>query len=253
MRKIGLLSIILLIFFASCEYSGKSKKEPKNSQSKWIINSEGDSIIRKYRKDGSILSTAVYKNGKKNGLAVNYYENGKIRNKIFYVNNIKHGIAIWNYENEKLYRETPYQNGKIEGLQKKYYENGNLMAEIPYKNGQVIPGLKEYKKNGKQKSNYPKIVFKTVDKIAFENELILKFYLSNKKKQVKFYKYIELNDNESIRAEIPTNNGIGEIKFYISPGTYKMEKIKIRAELKTSLRNLYVTESYYNLAVENRK
>jgi len=253
-QKYIFLIIIFIVFIYSCDYYG-SRKKPVNKQGEeWIINEDGDSVLNRYKKDGSLLSFTTYKNRLKNGLAVKYYKNGKVQFKIMYKDGYKDGEVIWYYDNGNIYRISNYVRGKIEGVQKKYYESGNLMAEIPYQNGEVQIGLKEYTKDGKLKKIYPTIKYELIDKLAFENKYILRLYLSNKSKAVKYYKYYKFPEqNTSWKEKIKSKDGVGNLVYNIYKGDYIMKKEIIRAEYKTSLGNIYVIEKTINVAADNKR
>ena len=250
-KSIFIISFVGLII-SSCDSSGQKKTIKSNKKLEWIVTKDGDSVLRKYRDDGSLLSYTTYVNRIKNGPAKKYYENGKIQFEINYKDGKKNGIVKWYYENGKLYRESVYVNGKIDGIQKKYYESGKLMAEIPYKKGRVMPGLKEYTKSGKLKKFYPKLRIKPIDRLAFEDKYIIRLSLSPKAKKPKFFQVLKLpGESYTYLKELTLKNGTGELVYTVYKGGYVMEKVTFRVETKTSLGNMYVIEKKYNVAIDH--
>jgi hypothetical protein len=212
-------------------------------------------ISKEYRKDGSLENLITYENNRKHGPAKNYYSDGKtIKTEINYRNGYKQGEARWYYPDGGIYRLTPYLNGKIHGNRLVYYDNGNLQAEIPYFNGQPGVGLKEYNLNGSLKEPNSHIVFREQDRIRVDNTFMLLISLSDGDQNVSFYSG-ELTDSRfwnEMLSPIPTENGMGTMKFHVSRGTFKMESINVVARIKTSLDNYHFLQRKYHLAVENK-
>jgi antitoxin component YwqK of YwqJK toxin-antitoxin module len=218
-----------------------------------IKDNKRHGITKNYGSDGRLLSTVNYVNGKKEGKTTNYYSSGKVHSTILYKNGIKEGDAIWYYKSGKAYSINPFINNKLNGVQKKYYENGKLQAEVPYKDGQPGTGLKEYTPEGKLITNYPEIIIQEVNQIAASDRFILKIYLSKRSADVQFY-LDELDLGKYLKKymyEIPTNNGVATRIYDVPPGYVKFQKINIIARVKTDLRNTYITQRPYNLAIQH--
>lgn len=247
--------IIVLLFgvtFTSCDMIPKKKAPKTNKESDWFVTKSGDSLLRRFRKDGTLQSYSTCVNQIKHGLAKSFHENGKTQFEIYYRGGLKHGPVKWYYEEGTLYRESTYVNGEIDGIQKKYYKNEKLMAEIPYEKGRIMPGLKEYMKSGKLKKKHPRLIIEPIDRMAFENKYALRLSLSNNAKKVKYFQVMKFNNsNRTHLKELDSENGIGEIIYFVSKGGFVMEQVHIRAEFKTSLGNTYVLEKKYNVAVDN--
>jgi hypothetical protein len=252
MKIIKLIVVIISLanLFACDDLS--TQKPGGNSETGWSINENGDSVMMRYDEQGRLTSFTTYKNGMKNGLSKKFFSTGNIEFEILYKNGLKEGITKWYYEKGALYRVTTYKDDEEEGIQKKYYESGTLMAEIPYKKGKILPGLKEYTKEGELKKRYPTLIIEPVNKLAFENKYILRCYLSDHSKFVKFFRIINdpSNDNRYM-MELETKEGIAEIEYFVSEGGYVFQNELIRAEVKTSLQNIYVIETGYKVAVDN--
>ena len=127
------LSIVLFLALSAC-----------NTTSGPVSDGEVNDGVRKtYRRDGSILSEATYKDGKLHGVSKNYYENGNVQNLITYKNGVKDGLVQTYYKDGVLNRETTYKDGKIHGYQKKFFKDGKLSSEQNFM--EDLPGaLKEY-------------------------------------------------------------------------------------------------------------
>ena len=252
MKAIEIIFITFFILFTSCDFTKNiknSKKEDANEET----NTSDIIIKQKKNKEGRVVTEIPYRGDLKHGMAKHFYPNGNVSMEIPYVNNIKHGISKYYYTDGKIYRETPYVNGNINGIRRKYYENGKLMSETPYRNNLLMPGLKEWTKEGKLLKQYPNIVFKEIDKLAFEGKIVIQVRFSDNSKNVEFYrKYISESKKDTSRIPLLVENGITEIDFYIPKGKMLTEKVEIIGIKNTRRRNKYVTEATYNLAVENR-
>jgi antitoxin component YwqK of YwqJK toxin-antitoxin module len=208
-----------------------------------------------YRKDGTLESLVTYENNQKHGLAASYYPDGRtVKTEMQYVHGRKQGEATWYYPDGTVYRKTPYENGQITGLRMTYYKSGVLQSETPYWEGQPGMGLKEYTQEGKLRSYQARIVIQEVDRISMDNTFTLFISLSDKSRSVRFYQGKLTNGsywNDQL-SPITTENGIGELQFHLSRGTFKMETLNIVARDKTSLGHYHILQKEYHLAVENK-
>jgi len=252
-RLLYLLIIpIVLIIITGCDQLIPPSNKKAIPGAEYSLDENGDTIKIGYYKGGDkLLSEVTYKNGKKNGLSLVYYPNGKVQFEIWYTDDVKDGPAVYYYKSGRKFRESPYRNGVIDGIQKKYYETGLLMAEIPYKQGKVVEGLKEYTQAGKLKTKYPHIIFEPEDRVAFEQLFFLKMRLSNNSSNVNFFRR-PANDNNYLSYPVHTLKGVGQIKYEVYEGFYRMEKVEIVAHYETHLGNIMVLRKTYNLALENR-
>lgn len=236
---------ILLLLLPACELSdnaGKASDDPYNG------------IRKGYRKDGTLISAVTYKDSVRHGIAKNYYRDGTVKLKMTYVNGIKHGDAITYYEDGDIYQVTPFVNGKREGIQKRYYPDNKLMAEIPFKDNEQIPGLKEYSKDGRLLTKEERIVFRLVDKTAFENKFELHMQLSDKARNAQFTREVRKENGDlDFTAGLISEGGKAMLEYYVRPGTLLMQKVHIVAKRKTRLGNTEVFRGQYNLALENTK
>lgn len=211
-------------------------------------------IRKSYRKDGTLLAEVTYRDSIRNGIAKNFYPNGQVQLEMEYVNGIRHGESRLFYQNGELYQTTTYVNGKKQGTRRKYYEGGMLMAEIPFENDVQIPGLLEYSKAGKPLKRDAEIVFRLVDKTAFDNLFELEIMLSDGWEYVKFYRYFpDEGKGTDVSYQIKTVNGKAIESFYVPLGAYNKQTIHIQAERTTRLKNKEIYYAVYHLEVENKK
>jgi len=237
--------------FSSCDFNSTRKVKDLKTTG-WAIDDVGDSVYMRYNDKGKLNSYTTYKNGEKSGIAKKYYDDGKIKYEIVYKDGKKNGLTKWHYQSGSIYRETIFVDGKKDGIQKKYYEDGKLMAEIPFKKGKVMPGLKEYTKSGKLKKIYPDLIIQPIDKLAFENKYILRCFLTDKPKGTEYFKVLDDPKYDFVYYyKLELTNGYADIEYFVVGGGYVMEKVVVRAEYKTTLRNTYVVEKDYNLAIDN--
>lgn len=103
---------------------------------------EKNTVIRTYRKNGSLYSYTEYTNNERNGVTNIFYSDGKLKNHSI----VKNGnlmSAITFHENGKLCEKKQYKNGKLhrsehhqgEWKTVKEYKWGKLWKKILYKNG----------------------------------------------------------------------------------------------------------------------
>lgn len=269
MRILIFTAFASFLFFSSCNFNDTGNKEKDKDDNTHIVREyigtnilkseitvKGDvrhGITKNYNKNGKLLSTVNYVDGRKEGKATNYYPTGKIHSTMIYKNNVKNGDAVWYYENGNAYTINPFVNDKLNGIQKKYYKNGKLMAEVPYKDDHPGKGIREYSSEGKLITNYPKIIIEEINRIETENKFILKIYMSNRSKNVKFY-LDNLDEGKYLKGymyEIDTRQGIATKVYEVPPGYIKFQKINIIANVKTYMGNPFIVERTYNLAIRH--
>lgn len=271
MIKCLIINVLIFTSLAACNQQGKQKEQPANPSDIHVIKeyypdgkikseTEAKGKLRhgtskEYRKDGTLENVITYENNRKHGLAANYYPDGKtVKTELNYVNGYKQGEARWFYPDGSVYRKTPYENGRITGVRKTYYESGVLQSEIPYLNGQPGIGLKEYTQDGEPKSYNARIQIREIDRISLEKTYTLVISLSNQSKDVAFFQGKLTNGvywNDKLEP-IATKNGIAELSFYVSKGTFKMETLNIVARDQTRLNHYHILQKEYHLAVENK-
>lgn len=244
---------LVVVGLSSCEYFIVPENKSKNEGKEIAFDANGDTLKKEFYKDGSLRSIITIKNGKRNGPSYVYYENGKQQFEINYKDSEKDGITKYFYESGELYRTTLFEHGEKAGIQKYYYKNGGLKAEIPYESGVVVPGTKEYSQTGKLITDYPEIVVKTVDRLAFENTYDLKISLSPLKKNVDIYfDYVVDGVHRQRSTSHGTENGIATQTFFVYPGQSLMEKLDIRCRTESKRGIPIVLTKTYNLVVDNR-
>ena len=207
-----------------------------------------------YNTEGQLLSVVNYVNNVKEGTVTNYYvPSGNISSTFEYKEGIKQGDEIWYYESGKEYRITPYVDGKMNGIQKYYYEGGQLMAEVPWKDNYPGKGLKEYREDGSLIDDYPTIVVTKEDHLATANSVLLKFTLSNKSSNVKFYRGNPDGEgylSEDL-AEMATQGGMTQILLNLPKGARVDQNVRVSARFETRFGNPFVTNTSYHLQIFN--
>lgn len=246
-----IIIVVLILTFGSlsCDrFQHENKFKKGKSWKEFTTNENGDSIYILWGANGGKKSEVTFKNGMHDGVGYNYYDDGTIKNEIHYKEGYKDGDAKWFYENGAIYRHTIYDMGGKVGVQKYYYKNGQLKAEIPYESNSPVPGLKEYTANGKVIDNNPKLVIWQVDKIAFENKVVIKAKLKDWKKKVKY----SLNlDGIFMELNYFTKRNVLSYDIKVRRGESIMEKLTIRAQTKSKLGYPLIIEKSYNLVAEN--
>ncbi len=249
MKQLGCTLLIFLLISGtlSCSDQGNNTKnktsEPKLKE------------VKKNRADGTMLSvTQVDEEDYAHGLKVTFYEDGRrIHSKVTFNHGLKHGIAVWYYKNGKVFEQTNFANGRREGLTKKYHKTGQLLSQCTYEKGDALPGLLEYATDGSKITTYPSVNFRKIDKIAFENTVILEISSSAKSPKVKYYYLISMDNGTNSKSFLDVKNGVSTINFYVKPGTVLMRNIEFFAELPTKLGNTLVKKVSYQMAAKNRR
>ena len=211
-------------------------------------------MSREYGSDGTLEKEILYDRNQKHGAAKTYYADGKtIKMELTYELGRKQGDGKWYYPDGNIYRVTPYVNNAISGIRTTYYENGGMQSETPYMDSEPGIGLKEYTQDGKLKEYRGEIRIREEDQIRQNNTFTLVLSMSDNTRNVKFYRGNLISGAywTNQLEDIPTENGVGRITFYIAPGSFKMEKINIVARMKSSLDHTRILQKEYHLSVEN--
>lgn len=240
------LIFFLIIVLAACELP--KDKKTGNEKTK-------DGVVRGYTESGKLRVEVAYKGGKRNGLARNYYENGKVSLEINYVNDKREGLASWFYKSGKLYQTTEYKNNQKHGLQKKHEENGDRISEARFEQDKPCTGLKEFLSDGKIKKKYPRIRITPIDRLKEQGLYVLAITLTDRNNSVKYFRGkltpTGCLSNRIVPIEFNRVLRRGEIKYFLPPGGFIMEEVNIIAVVKTALRNTYVLQRSYNIAIDN--
>ncbi len=248
MKKISLLFILFSQLIFSCDQIDfKKVSEPiEKSYKEIFINEKGDTVVFRYRDNGTIRSQVTISKKRKNGPAFNYYEDGTVQNEFVYKDGFKHGIARFFYETGELYRETNYKDGQMDGLRRLYYKNGAIKAEIPYLKGQLQEGTKEYSSSGNLKTDYPEIVVKRIYASDRKN-FYLQFSLNPEKSRAIYYLEVTLqNTHGRIYLDKYTKDGI--VTYPFERPSSLMEKMQIKAEIRTRRGNPMILSKDINIA-----
>lgn len=240
-----LLIFLAIAFALSCD---------GNNEKSAAADSPGKlKVVKKKRGDGTLQSASqVDAENFAHGLKVNYYEDGKtVHSKITFNHGVKQGPAVWYYRNSQIFEHTGFSNGKREGLTKKYHKNGKLLSQCEFSKGEALPGLVEYAEDGSKIRDHPVVKFRKIDKIAFENRLILEISSSVKSSKVKYYHINVLDDGQQFKSYIPVKAGVALLEYYVAPGKVLMRTLEIYAELPTKLGNTFVKKYTYQLSAKN--
>jgi antitoxin component YwqK of YwqJK toxin-antitoxin module len=218
-----------------------------------VKNGIRNGITKKYDDKGRLISTAELVDDKYEGWMINYNpENNKITARALYKNDQQNGPATLFYSDGQLYREMTYMDGRVDSMVKTYWPGGKLQAEVFFRKGEPAIGLKEYDKNGNPVKQ-PSIVVKEVDQLSLFNKIELRIFLSDKTREVQFYKG-ELKEGQYLYAKTPvifSRDGVASLYYTVPRGRYVRERINIISRSRTEYGNTLVLQKVYNLSVSN--
>jgi hypothetical protein len=185
------------------------------------------------------------------GTTTNYYESGHIQSVFNFKNGKEEGESVWYYEDGKPYQVTWYVNGEKEGIQKKYYRSGKLLAEVPFLKDNQQKGMKEYTETGELITGYPEIVFEKPVQTSPSGQFLLRLHLSDNSKEVAFEQMMVNASGDTVIADVPAREGIGELPFMVGKGQTAAIQVLIRAKIRTRLKNIYITDRQYYGKIRN--
>ncbi|MBO4806734.1 MAG: hypothetical protein J5554_11900 [Paludibacteraceae bacterium] len=102
----------------------------------------------KFYNEGKLVSSELYKNGKRNGLSKSYAGNGSVIEETPYTNDKINGIKRAFLEDGKKYSEIEYENGVENGFYKLYEGNEKPTITGQHFNGKRIGEWKIYNEKG---------------------------------------------------------------------------------------------------------
>lgn len=199
---------------------------------------------------GYLLSTGVFKNGKKEGLWTYYHPNGLVKDKVEFKNDTENGIYESYNALGNLVFKTVAKNGKIADKSFTYYHNGSQKEELTFKDGERNGPRKSFYKSGELNVEYSEkdgkgegafVAYHQKGKVRIKGSLknddfegeYLNFYSDGSKREVSYYKngkldsnYIEYYQNGKIASEGKYKNGekTGAWKYYYLSGVlYNVE------------------------------
>ena len=266
-----ILSILVSLTFLGCKEGGGASKafevvdnvlhnatKPTNPNGEKIVKkseTKKDGTVKKYRKNGKLLSETEYDNGVKRGLARSYYEDGSLYSEMRYEQGKKQGLAVWYYEDVpgKVYQETPYVDNKKHGLRKKYHKNGELMAKIPFEEDHLGKFVEEFDKSGKPVSDeaFKKFKIKPENRLSEEGKYLLKLNVSPYDKKAEYYagKLTKEGFLHDELEKVPKKGGEGTVTVKLKLGDTVNEEVNFIAVTRTKLGNPLILERKYQLSI----
>lgn len=237
-----LFFILSLTMLEACGDSKSSEKAGKNSPE----------VVKQTRADGTLKSiTQIDENDFAHGIKINYYDDGKtVRSKSTWVHGSKNGPAVIYYKNGQIFEHGAFQEGVRHGLSKKFHKGGELLSTCHFANGKALPGLVEYDESGNVLT-YPEVRLSKIDKLAFENKVIIVIDCQVSNRKVEMFRSYE-NDAAGLRAPLEVKKGVARDEFSVRQGDVVMKSMKYIVELNTDYGNTLVREIPYKLAAKNR-
>lgn len=110
---------------------------------------DGPSVL--YSKEGTILASSHYVNGKKNGMMHTYYENGMLHSLQKFKEGVLDGKQEFYYADGSLKSVINYDNGLIDGDVLLYFSTGVLKRQLHFKLGKREGVDRIYNESGKIK------------------------------------------------------------------------------------------------------
>jgi antitoxin component YwqK of YwqJK toxin-antitoxin module len=112
-------------------------------------------VIKSFDEVNQTNNSAIYIDGKKNGVEEKRFLNDAIAEQRFYIGGLKSGIHKAWWKNGILKFEYHFDNkGFYNGTVKDWYQNGQLVKEFNYVNGKEKGSQKMWLINGNIKANY---------------------------------------------------------------------------------------------------
>lgn len=182
-----------------------------------------------YNDNGALIQKKKFKADELDGNYTSYFQVGEdlLEFLIPYKDGIKEGEAIEYYANGNVYNKVTYVSGKIIGIAKKFYINGKPLSKIAYKDGEMNGIYKTYYSNGQlQEDGQTKDgLFNGPWKLYYSNGVLREKFTYDDGKLIGTYKGYDID--EKLHYEYTYRNGkIIVYKFYNKDGTVLKEQRK---------------------------
>ncbi len=112
-----------------------------------FVDGKKEGFVKRFSKDGVLLSSMEYHDDDLNGVSIQYYATGGEMVRMYYKSGSLHGEFRAYYENGMLQVKGQYVDGKLQGKYEQFDEFGDKISECMYEQGQL---------NGKSLRYFPK-------------------------------------------------------------------------------------------------
>ncbi|MFQ5450271.1 MAG: hypothetical protein ACE5E9_06550 [Nitrospinaceae bacterium] len=127
-------------------------------------------IIRKYNKNGQLISEKNYNHGQLEGMSKLYYPNGQLMTVWSYRDGQREGPSRGYYQNGKLKDKGFYKEDKLDGPVQLYYRNGRVKAEMNFKKGRQEGASKTYTQEGNLEFIYTYRKGRLINRKTFDSQ-----------------------------------------------------------------------------------
>lgn len=192
MKVLGnsILILIITLLASGCQGRGSSRQASTDNTAMDAVTvpDTGFTGIKQYFSGARIIKEVTFKNSIRDGEMKSYYMGGQLYQRFWYENGLREDSAVWYFPEGQVYRLTPYKHDTIDGIQKQFYRTGELKAKLKYIKGFRAPSLEEFTRDGRMVKGYPDISFTIIDNYSTTGKYRINLELSNKSKDVKFYR-----------------------------------------------------------------
>ncbi len=119
-----------------------------------LLGNIPDGEVKEFDDNGRVMTEAVYKNNKLNGLLVRYTPDGEVLSKETYVDGLLHGPAEYiTFNRAGAFKATcTYNKSRLEGERRLEQADGRLRCQETYKNGRLVGERTTFYLNGNKES-----------------------------------------------------------------------------------------------------
>ncbi len=220
----------------------------------FYVNDTLDDTTRVYHTNGKLKALRLYKNKKRHGCWQDYNSKGFLYSETCFRDDVLDSLSTrYNVRTHKIQERVRFRNGTKHGVEEHFYPSGKKKSRQEYYMGDVCIGTEEWYENGKKIPNDFTISIVENKSSLLENKLTYVVRLQDPREDDMVYRVLNegLGNRVGDRTRLRKENSAFLVEFFLSPGGFVLESVKIAAYRKTAMGNTVIKTRSFNAASNN--
>lgn len=207
-----------------------------------------------YHINGKLAAIQMHDNGDKVGCWKKYNETGQLYSDMCFVKDRLNGTTLtYTYKSLHLIERFNFMDGYKHGKQETFYNSGKPKSVTYYNEDKLCLGTKEWLESGELINNDFAIKYTEQNKANLESKLYYIVSLENPTSDDEVFRITD-KDTGNVITQYQRLEKRGDsfvLEFFVGPGGFIMEKVKLAAYRKTLLGNVIAKTISFNAAANN--